>query len=59
MTRKKIIDGDNMKVLKYFDAEDTDSIVEHYKNVGKWDDVSVDIDGDVILTTKFNLKDER
>lgn len=49
MTRKKIIDGDNMKVLKYFDAEDTDSIVEHYKNVGKWDDVSVDIDGDVIL----------
>jgi len=46
---KKVIDADNNKLLEEFDKSQTDEKVEYYKSLGKWDDVSIDCDGDIIL----------
>lgn len=49
MAQKKVIEGDTMKCLEMFDENQTEQILEKYKTIGKWDDVSVDNDGDIIL----------
>lgn len=46
---KKVIDADNQRVLETFEEKDTDSKVAYYQSLGKWNDVSVDRDGDIIL----------
>jgi len=46
---KKVIDADNQKILEYFDKKDTDNIRRKYTNMGKWEDISLDSDGDLIL----------
>lgn len=49
MKKGRVIDGDNMKVLEFFDPKDVDTIVARYRAMGKWNDVDVDSSGDVIL----------
>lgn len=46
---KKVIDADNQKVLETFEVKDTEKKVAYYQSLGKWNDVSVDRDGDIIL----------
>ena len=46
---KKVIDGDTMKCLETFDENQTQTILEKYQELGKYDDISVDTDGDIIL----------
>lgn len=45
----KVIDGDNMKILEWYDPKDEYEVRKRYEAMGKWDDVSVDRDGDLIL----------
>ena len=49
MESKKVIDGDTMKCLETFEESQTQQILEKYKALGKWDDVSLDSDGDIVL----------
>jgi len=49
MQTKKVIDGDTMKCLETFEESQTQQMLEKYQELGKWDDVSVDSDGDIIL----------
>lgn len=49
MKTRKVIDGDTMKCLEMFEENQTKQILEKYKALGKWDDISVDIDGDIVL----------
>lgn len=49
MERKKVIDGDNNRVIEYFDEDNTFEVLERYKNDGRWEDVGVDVDGDIVL----------
>lgn len=49
MKSKKVIDGDTMKCLETFEESQTEQMLEKYQTLGKWDDVSVDSDGDIIL----------
>ena len=46
---KKVIDADNMKLIEYFDVSETEAKLNYYSSLGKWDDVGVDINGDIIL----------
>ena len=46
---RKVIDGDSMKQIGTFVAPNTEKEIEYYKSLGKWADVSVDSDGDIIL----------
>jgi hypothetical protein len=46
---KKVISGDTMQIVETFDPKETDEKVKHYQSLGKWNDVSVDRDGDIIL----------
>ena len=46
---KKVIDGDTMKCLETFEESQTQQMLEKYQALGKWDDISVDNDGDIIL----------
>lgn len=46
---KKVIDGDTMKCLETFKETQTEEIIKKYKKIGKWKDVSLDHDGDLIL----------
>lgn len=46
---KKVIDADNQKILETFEENETDKKVEYYTSLCKWDDISVDRDGDIIL----------
>ena len=46
---KKVLDGDTMKCLETFDESQTQDIFEKYQKLGKYNDISVDIDGDIIL----------
>ena len=49
MKTKVVIDADNQKVIERFDAKNTKERVTHYQSLGKWNDVSVDQGGDIIL----------
>lgn len=46
---KKVIDADNNKILEYFDPVDESKMLAKYNAMGKWNDVGVDVDGDIIL----------
>ena len=46
---KKVIDADNQKVLQTFEEKDTEKTLAYYRSLGKWNDISVDRDGDIIL----------
>ena len=46
---KIVIDADNQKILEYFNESDTEKIVAKYEAIGKWEDISVDINGDICL----------
>ncbi len=48
---KRVIDADNQKILEIFNPKlvDTSSMVAKYEAMGKWNDVGVDVDGDIIL----------
>ena len=46
---KKVIDADNNKLLEEFRKEETYKKVKYYKSLGKWDDITVDRSGDIIL----------
>lgn len=50
---KKVIDGDLMKCLETFSPKETKAILQKYKDDGRWEDVSVDSDGDVILYSEL------
>lgn len=49
MKKQKVIDADNNTLLETFDKKDTKKKVKEYEAMGKWDDVSVDHDGDIVL----------
>ncbi len=49
MKINKVIDADNMKILEHFRPDDGEKVLEKYKGMGLWNDVSVDRDGDIIL----------
>ncbi len=46
---KRVIDADNNKILEYFKETETSVIKEKYENIGNWEDISIDVDGDIIL----------
>ena len=46
---KKVIDADNMICLEEFNERRTDEIKEKYEALDKWEDVSIDNGGDIIL----------
>jgi hypothetical protein len=48
-SRRRVIDAENYKQLRYFDKEETDKLVKEYEESGKWSIVHVDYDGDIIL----------
>jgi len=52
MINKKVIDGDTMKCIEIFEESQTDVVIKKYQSLAKWDDVSVDADGDIILYEK-------
>ena len=45
----RVIDGETMKVIEMFHENQTEQMIEKYKLIGKWEDVKVDRDGDLIL----------
>ena len=49
MKDKKVIDADNQKILETFDETETEFKLQYYESLGKWDDVSLDHNGDIIL----------
>jgi hypothetical protein len=49
MKKQRVIDADNMRTLDVFDSKDTDTVLNRYRAMGKWDDVGVDGEGDIIL----------
>ena len=46
---KKVIDADRMVCLEEFDGTQTEQIKEKYESMGKWDDIALDYNGDLIL----------
>ena len=46
---KRVIDADNNTILETFPESETEIKVAYYESLGKWDDISVDHDGDIIL----------
>jgi len=46
---KKVIDSQTMKCLETFHESQTEDILDKYRNMGKWDEVETDSDGDIIL----------
>jgi len=50
---KKVIDGDLMECLETFNPEETNEILQKYENEGRWEDVSIDSDGDIILYSEL------
>ena len=49
MKNKKVIDADNQVILEYFDEKDTAKTINKYAGMMKWDDISIDRSGDIIL----------
>jgi ribosomal protein L7/L12 len=46
---KTIIDGDSQTVLGHFHEDNAEEIKEQFEEMGLWEDVSFDIDGDLVL----------
>lgn len=51
--KKKVIDGDKMVILEYFAPEQSDKILGKYSNLGIYEDIAFDCDGDLILYREF------
>ena len=49
MDQKLVIDADHMVVLEVFKKENTKEVLEKYEQTGRWEDVSIDCNGDIIL----------
>lgn len=49
MKTKKVIDADNNKILEIFNENETEEKLKYYESIGKWNDISIDRDGDIIL----------
>ena len=47
--KQMVIDADNQQMIEEFDTTDTETVLARYKEDGRWEDVSVDRDGDIIL----------
>ena len=47
--KQHVIDADIQKIIGTFSPEDVDEVLTRYQQDGRWEDVSVDIDGDIIL----------
>lgn len=45
----KIIDADRMVQIGSFSEAEKEAIIKQYENDPKWEDVSIDADGDLIL----------
>jgi len=46
---KKVIDADIGSCLEEFHESETQEKIEYYESLGLWDDIGVDVDGDIIL----------
>jgi hypothetical protein len=46
---KMVIDADNNKCLERFDESKAEEIKAKYEAMGKWSDVSLDVNNDLIL----------
>lgn len=46
---QKVIDADNQVILEYFAPVETRLIKTKYQTMDKWNDISVDRSGDIIL----------
>lgn len=49
LERKMVIDGDYMKCLEKFKEQDADSIYQKYADLGIYEDMDFDINGDLVL----------
>ena len=49
VVKKMVIDGDHMKCLEKFDEKDADSIYQKYADLGIYEDMDFDINGDLVL----------
>ena len=49
MKTKKVIDGDNMRLIEWFNPKDLQKVLKRYRESKKWVDVGVDVDGDIIV----------
>ena len=47
--KNRVIDGDNMRTLEFFNPKDAETVIERYRSLGKWDEVEFDGAGDIIL----------
>ena len=46
---KYVIDADNQVKLEEFDKSDTEKVKSKYEAMGRWDDISIDREGNIIL----------
>lgn len=46
---KMVIDGDQMKCLETFSVEETQKVLKKYQEDGRWEDVGIDINGDIVV----------
>jgi len=53
MKKRKVIDADNQVIIEYFNESNTKEMLDKYENDGRWEDVGVDCDGDIILWTEL------
>lgn len=53
MMKLMVIDADNQRMIEEFDEAETQEVLERYKADGRWEDVSSDCDGDIILWEKL------
>ncbi|MFT4168041.1 MAG: hypothetical protein QM653_02835 [Dysgonomonas sp.] len=47
--RKMVIDGDSMKCIERFDEKDADEIYQKYSDMGIYEDIDFDVNGDLVL----------
>ena len=52
---KKVIDYNTLKCIETFEESKTNEIIQKYISLGKWDNVDVDSDGDIILSNDEDL----
>lgn len=48
----RIIDGDNYKILEWFDPAQSQTKIKEYRDKG-YEDVSTDSDGDIIVYREY------
>jgi hypothetical protein len=47
--QKMVIDADNQKCIGYFKVSETEETKAKYETMNKWNDISIDRNGDLIL----------